>query len=251
MTLTVYLFPRCGTDGKPDPSLNMTETSSPSRFKAEMPQIPGVNTPGSRPTRRPPFLFLLVGLLSVGAVLFITLHWISRPRPAEPVRVQPPPQIDVPTPRPDPASLLPHASEANPVIAQLSELAKPWSAADFFIRDKLTGENIPAMIIRLPGGSAATAGAYWAFSRKAPYDSCQLEYVTDLEKLRQDYGYRAPSHPLVGNPCSRTLFDPLKTASLPGNIWIRGAVVQGSDLRPPYGVEIKVQGKQILALRTE
>jgi hypothetical protein len=27
--------------------------------------------------------------------------------------------------------------------------------------------------------------------------------------------------------------------------------VQGSDIRPPFGVEIKIQGKQILALRTE
>jgi hypothetical protein len=27
--------------------------------------------------------------------------------------------------------------------------------------------------------------------------------------------------------------------------------VQGSDLRPPLGIEIKVQGKKILAVRTE
>ncbi len=56
---------------------------------------------------------------------------------------------------------------------------------------------------------------------------------------------------MVGDPCTRTLFDPLKTTTLPGNLWIRGAIVQGSDVRPPLGVEIKLQGKNILALRSE
>jgi hypothetical protein len=47
------------------------------------------------------------------------------------------------------------------------------------------------------------------------------------------------------------LYDPLKMFSLPGNIWIRGAIVQGSDIRPPLGVEIEVRGNKILAIRTE
>jgi hypothetical protein len=38
---------------------------------------------------------------------------------------------------------------------------------------------------------------------------------------------------------------------LPGNIWVRGAIVQGSDVRPPLGIEIKIQGKNILAVRRE
>jgi len=69
--------------------------------------------------------------------------------------------------------------------------------------------------------------------------------------LKTEYGFRAPNHPLVGNPCSRTLYDPLRTASLPGNFWVRGAIVQGSDIRPPFGVELQIQGKQILAIRSE
>ena len=56
---------------------------------------------------------------------------------------------------------------------------------------------------------------------------------------------------MVGNPCSRTLFDPLRMTNLPGNVWVRGAIVQGSDLRPPLGVELKIQGKEIQATRTE
>ena len=146
---------------------------------------------------------------------------------------------------------MPHATEANPGIATVADLAKPWSSVDFFLRNRLTGENVPATVVRLPSGSGAQASGYWAFSRKAPYGSCQLEYITDIEKLRGEYDYRAANHPLVGNPCSHTLYDPLRTVNLPGNIWIRGAIVQGSDIRPPLGVEIKIQGKQILAIRSE
>jgi hypothetical protein len=146
---------------------------------------------------------------------------------------------------------LPHATESDPVIANVADLSKPWSAADFFVRNRLTGENIPATIVRLPSGSATLPSGYWAFSRKAPYGSCQLEYIADLSKLRDEYGFARANHPLVGNPCSRTLYDPLKTSNLPGDIWMRGGIVQGSDIRPPFGVEIKVQGKQILAMRSE
>jgi hypothetical protein len=78
-----------------------------------------------------------------------------------------------------------------------------------------------------------------------------LEYVTDIAKLRQEYDFRNARHPLVGNPCSRVLYDPLKTSNLPGNVWIRGAIVQGSDIRPPNGVELRIRGKEILAIRTE
>jgi hypothetical protein len=217
-----------------------------------MPEIPGVSGANPRRRRRNSLLPLIVGIAIVGLGLFLAVRWFSHPRPAElTTRTQPAPQIEVPPPAPDPNSLLPHADESHPVIADISELAKSWSSADFFVRNKLTGENIPATIVRLPSGSAATISGYWAFSRKAPYGNCQLEYITDLDKLRIDYDYRHASHPLVGNPCSRTLYDPLRTVNLPGNIWIRGAIVQGSDIRPPLGVEIKIQGKQIQAIRSE
>jgi hypothetical protein len=83
------------------------------------------------------------------------------------------------------------------------------------------------------------------------YGSCRLEYISNLDKLRTDYGFRNAKHAMVGNPCSRTVFDPDKMTLLPGNIWVRGAIVQGSDLRPPLGIEIKIQGKNVLAVRRE
>jgi len=194
---------------------------------------------------------LIIGLVVIGVVLLFAVRWLSHPRPSEPPHVEQTPQIEVPPPPPDPNAALPHATEADPAIAQISDLAKPWSSADFFVRNRLSGENVPATIVRLPSGAANSLSGYWAFSRKAPYGSCELEYISDLKRLREEYDFPHPTHPLVGNPCSRTLYDPLKTSGLPGNIWIRGGIVQGSDIRPPFGVEIKIQGKQIQAIRTE
>jgi len=61
----------------------------------------------------------------------------------------------------------------------------------------------------------------------------------------------AAQHPMVGNPCSRSLFDPTKLMSIPGGVWVRGAIAQGSDLRPPLMIEIEVHGQNILATRME
>ena len=227
----------------------MADHQTPAHLKAEMPQIPGVS--GSRKSAPNPMLPLIVGLMMIGIILLFAVHWLSRSKPLEPARAEQAPQLEIPPAPPDPASLLPHATESDPVIANVTDLSKPWTSADFFVRNRLTGENIPATIVRLPSGSATLPTGYWAFSRKPPYGSCVLEYVADLNRLRDEYGFPRANHPLVGNPCSRTLYDPLKTSNLPGDIWMRGAIVQGSDIRPPYGVEIKIQGKQILAMRSE
>lgn len=228
----------------------MPEQPPSDRFKADMPQIPGVSSPGTPPASRDSSLKLGIGLLAVLLVVFLGARWALHPRQGE-TSVADQPQIEVPTPAPDPTTLMPHATQASPGIANIEEMAKPWSSRQFFIRNELSGENIPAMLIRLPTGSASQAGGYWAFSVSSPYGDCRLEYVTDLAKLKTDYGFSAAKHPMVGNPCSRTVFDPLKMTNLPGDFFVRGGIVQGSDLRPPLGVEIRVRGKDILAIRTE
>src|SRR2546423_11773903 len=122
-------------------------------------------------------------------------------------------------------------------------MAKPWSEKDFFIRNRLTGENIPALLIRLPVGSPSQASGYWAFEQKSPYGNCKLEYLTDLDKLKNDYGFRTAKHPMVGNPCSRTRFDPLKTTNLPASgVRARAAIVQGSDLRTRHPLPGRLAG---------
>jgi hypothetical protein len=230
----------------------MTDQPPSDRFKSDMPQIPGVSGSGSRPSAAAsnPAVKLVIGLLAVLLVVFLGARWALRPKRAVHSALQQP-QIEVPSPAPDPSTLLPHATETEPGIADVAEMAKPWSLKEFYIRNRLSGENIPAVLVRLPAASASQASGYWAFAKNSPYGNCQLEYITDLNKLKNDYGFRAAKHPMVGNPCSRTVFDPLKLTNLPGSVWVRGAIAQGSDLRPPLGIEIKVEGKKILAVRTE
>ena len=222
--------------------------ASEERFKAEMPQIPGVQPGGKRSSggSRAP-LMVIAGLVIVVFAAVAIGRMVSRShRSAAPAD---PPQVEVS--EPDLGNPPPQVPPPNRGIATVGELSKAWSSVQFDYRDPLSGEKFPALLLRLPVGSASHPAGYWAMNLKAPYNSCQLEYVSDLQKLRTDYGYGAAKHPMVGNPCSRTLFDPLKMTNLPGNIWVRGAIAQGSDLRPPLGIEIKIEGKDIFAVRME
>ena len=128
-------------------------------------------------------------------------------------------------------------------IATTSELAKDWSARKFIFRDPLTSREVPAMVVRLPGG------VYWGFSLVEPYGSCEMEFVTDMEKLRTDYGFRA-SHPMVGDPCNRAVFDLTRYGSGPAGL-VRGEIAHGAAVRPPLAIEIEVRGKQVLAKKIE
>jgi hypothetical protein len=219
------------------------------RFKADMPEIPGVSQPARRAGGTSGPWMVVGGLVAVLVAVFLGGKLLSKPRRADPPA--PAAQIDVPPTASDLTPVGPVASEANPVVAQVGDLAKPWEARKFAFRNRATGENVTALLLRLPGGSAAQASAYWSFALKAAYGNCQLEYVDDLGKLRSDYGYRQAKHPMVANPCSRTLYDPLKYGGVSGGVLARGAIVQGSDLRPPLAIEIKIHGKDIVAARME
>jgi len=142
-----------------------------------------------------------------------------------------------------------YVSQSNPELATVSELAQPWSSKRFFFRSLTLSKYVPALIIRLPG-SASENKSYWAFSLEAPFSQCQFVYIDDLAKLSSEYGFEA-AHPMVVNPCSHAIFDPLQLKELPGNILVRGAVVRGYDPRPPYGIEVKVSGNQVRALAME
>jgi hypothetical protein len=137
------------------------------------------------------------------------------------------------------------------VIATVAEMAKPWSSKEFVYRDPLSVLTREAILVRLPKGSATQASGYWAFGMNAAYGNCKLEYLTDMSRLREDYGYRQGTHPMVGDPCSRSVIDPLKLSVLPGNVWVRGGVVQGVDVRPPLEIEVVVKGQNIIANRME
>ena len=191
----------------------------------------------------------VVVILTVFCV--VGIRWLLRAHPSDPPATKSMPKVEVPLPAADPNAALPHASEANPRIASQGELARPWSSKSFFYQNRQTGENIPALLIYLPVGPPSKSSSYWALAMKAPFSKCNLEYVTDLNRLKTDYGFKAARYPMVGDPCSRTLFDPLKMMNLPGSIWVRGAIAQGSDQRPPLGIEVKIVNSEILAMRME
>ena len=214
-----------------------------------MPQPPGVSSratsqPGFKPVR-------LIGFLAALVFSLILVRWLMLPKASQTPPAAPTPQIEVPAPAPDASAALPHATESEPSIADVEEMVAPWASKDFVYMNRASGENVPAVLIHLPTGSASQPANYWAFSLNAPFENCRLEYVTNLEKLRTDYGFRGAKHPMVGNPCSRTVYDPLKMMNIPGSVWVRGAIVQGSDLRPPLGIEVEIRNKQILAARME
>ena len=99
------------------------------------------------------------------------------------------------------------------------------------------------MVVRLPGN------AYWAFSLRSPYGTCDLEFVTDTEKLRSAYHFTTV-HPMVADPCTHTVYDLTKYGSGPNGL-VRGAVVAGTGIRPPLAIEVQIKGSKVIASRAE
>ena len=194
----------------------------------------------------------LAGFLAALILCLLAVRWILLPKTSDMPVTAPAAQIDIPAPAADPNASLPNATEAQPVIAEVSEMAKPWSSKEFLFRNRLTGENVPALLIRLSSGSAAQPSGYWALALDAPFGTCRFEYVTDLVKLKSDYGYGAAKHPMVGNPCNHTVYDLLRYSGGASNDdLVRGMIVQGNGIRPPMAIEIKVQGANVVAGRSE
>jgi len=227
----------------------MQETPPPTKFKAEMPQIPGVgDSSATSPiwAAKPLLLSISLGtvLLLLGGIVWWTVHSMGRPAvpapevtavvPSEPMA---PPPVSLPT--------------TGPVTAAtLSDLAKPWSSKEFNFVDPVTGSAVPAIVIHLPGGAANSSESYWAFSLVFPYQACHLEYVTDLSELTTRFGFHA-AHPMVASACDGTVYDPLRMGTISSGAWVRGEIVQGAGLRPPIAIEVKIQGDRLVADRIE
>jgi hypothetical protein len=225
-------------------------TQQPNRFKAEMPRIPGVDdASGSSLTRQKTGLLLLVLVLTAivcGTVAWRTMHSTRTGSNAAAL----PEASRAQTGSAD--FLLPTTPRFNgsTVVATLDQLSKPWSAKEFSFFDPVARQDIPAMVIRLPGTSANSSAAYWAFSLNAPYQLCQLEYVTDLSQLAARFGYNA-SHPMVAAGCSGTVYDPLQLGTIPTGAWVRGEIVQGAGIRPPISIDVQIRGRDLVADRIE
>jgi hypothetical protein len=234
-------------------------------FKPQQPTIPGVERQPERarpeatgaPALEPPReaaaapvshaaqpKIILIVLGAVVAVILVggLILWgkISSSK-AIPVSVDTTAPADAP-----PAAAAPPSEPMGPgAIATVGELSKPWAFKHFQYRNLVSGQLEPAMVVHLPRGE------YWGFSLVEPFGTCQLEFVTDLDKLKADYGYRA-EHPMVGDPCNHTVYDLLRYGGGASNDdLVRGVIVQGNGIRPPMAIEIKVQGNNVVAGRSE
>jgi hypothetical protein len=230
------------------------ESAGPTKFNPfhpEMPRIPGVsdgtqranreldNSGDNRSAPNLQIVVIVAVVVSVGLAVFLWSRFRSRsasgasadPEISGQTTSAPPPAFAIPAP-------VVHDGPSS--AGTVEQLAKPWSAKKFNFVKPITHENIDAIVVRLPSGEL------WAFSLNAPYGNCTLEYVTDLSAIAASYKFRAV-HPMVVNPCDSTVFDPLKVGTIDGNTWARGQVVQGSSLRPPFAIEVKVHGRSIMA----
>jgi hypothetical protein len=245
----------------------MPENTILDPFKPTQPRIPGVSIPeeASRDSGEPrenheapglmgpppsvsndrpsQWKLLWIGLTLAGVLTtsFLLFGLKQKPVPTRATAVAGPVQ---------PALLI---TDAPPVDAKLptgpgkiattSQLAKTWSAKRFYFRDPITLKPIPAMVVHLPGGT------FWGFSLLEPFGHCELEYVTDLQKLRTSYGFDAV-YPMVVDPCNGTVFDLTHYGNAPSGL-VRGEIEKGPGWRPPTAIEIRTQDEQVLAERME
>lgn len=225
-------------------------------FKPEQPRIPGVpfnvpakeGAPAAPPTRgriAPPvnipptwIMFALVGVLVVGVAIAWWNHSSAAKEPAAAADAAP-----TAKPAAEPPKPVEKLGVAPGEVATTDELAEPWSSKRFIFRDAKTGRETPGVVVHLPDGE------YWGLSLREPFGSCEMEYVTDLEKIEREYHYRA-AHPMVGDPCNKTVFDLTKYGAATSGL-VRGEIVQGRGVRPPIAIEIRTQGKRVLAVRME
>jgi len=260
----------------PPPQRRRTETVStvpagapvPSKIplKAEMPRIPGLETKaklaaaesgagqtgaGTQQGKNRTLGLWAAGVALAAVLGFFGVRAMRTSGQQEPAPVEPAGQGEQPAPPHRKAPAPPLATAEHPEIATMEEMAAPWSSKEFFLQTPAAPSGISALLIRLPGGAGEKSGSYWAFSTEGIYDRrCRYEYITDVTRLSTEYGFAA-EHPMVGNPCTHTVFDPLRLKQLPGNILVRGEIAKGTDFRPPLGIDIHVKEQRIQALRLE
>jgi hypothetical protein len=239
-----------GAPGKIDP------------FKPVQPVIPGVpqhppedakkkpleqspdGTPLAKPARQSPTVMAAIAIVIL--LVSSVLAWQALRPAAPPVPIV----LDRPTTH---ANAEEASTATSPAIVELPlapgpvasarDLAKSWSVVRFQIK-RPEGETVPAMVVRLP-----SSPGYWGLLSVAPYGRCELEVETDTAKIRRDYKFAA-THPMVVDSCTQTVYDPLEL-SFSSGVWVRGRIVAGKAIRPPFEVEVHVEKGQVIASRSE
>jgi hypothetical protein len=220
-------------------------TGNPARNKPA-PEPPRAMAPQSRNSAGVPDKFPAQKLLAIAAIVIglVSLALFVRKQSSTPSQTEAVPAaapvVDLAPATAPPAVPVPLGPGP---VATTAELAKAWSSKRFVFRVAQTSEDLPALVVHLP------SGVYWGLSLREPYGTCELEYVTDLQKLQRVYDFQA-DHPMVGDPCNHAVYDLARYGTGPNGV-VRGAIVSGQGVRPPTAIEIKVRGKQIVATQVE
>ncbi len=222
-----------------------------------MPAIPGVAKNGTQSgtsdhASHPPetWTILVVAAFLVSAAS--GAWWILHGRnggatPPQPVSVT---AASVATQPPaDAQPELPPLGPANE-IGKVSEFPKAWDSKKFTYSRPLTHEQVPAMIVRLPGGNERSPATYWGLLLQTPLGQCQLQYVSDVKAISKQFGLDA-NHPMIIDPCDGSVYDPLRMGTLADGSWARGELVRGNGGRPPLGIEVHLKGDELVAGRAE
>lgn len=238
----------------------MADHKKPDPFKPQPPQIPGVPEPkpssAVQHNDSPPYPRTkgtgkkssgwIIAAVTGALVLGTGIYWLNRDSEAE----NPAPTVATMEPVRAAVTAKPAKSkppEVLPVgpgkIATTNELAKVWSSKRFVFRNPSTDGETQAIVVHLPNGE------YWAFSTREPYGTCELQYMTKPEEIARDYNFQT-DHPLVADPCNRSLFDLLNYVQVPSGL-VRGQIVAGAAVRPPVAIEVEKKGTDILAVRSE
>jgi len=228
------------------------DNGSSNPYKPQQPRIPGVPSGGpggggggSRAAEMVPRLVLRVGIAAIVVAVVVTAMKFSHSsKPAaEPAATSAPAAEPAAKPAAEPEKPAEKILVGPGPVATKQEVEKNWAAKRFDFRDPTSGTIEQAMVVHLPGN------AYWGFSLREPYGTCGLLYLTDENTIQAQYGYTT-DHPLVADPCTKTLYDLEKYWNGPDGL-VRGQMVQGSGVRPPMAIEMKVKGDEIWAVRSE
>jgi serine/threonine-protein kinase RsbW len=231
---------------KPRPE---SKASSSKRFEAEMPGVPGVAQAQTRSILHPPRLWtaLVIAAILLSAASGLWRLWRTAPLPQSSSNAVAGSTASaaVDEAPPAPTKAVPKGND----IGSVAELSQPWAAREFSYTLPATGEEVPALVVRLPGNQPG-GGLFWGLLLEEPYGRCTLEYVTDSGILERQFGYTA-THPMIVDPCNGAVFDPLVMGTLSDGVWARGELVKGPGLRPPLGIEIRVEGGRLVAGHAE
>ena len=236
-------------------------------FHPQEPKIPGVPENAPRPPKpaaaappkplRPPPLpkrkveekqehmpmMWVAGIVAACVVCVIVAWWSHHVSAKEEIAAAPTADVSLPTATAEAPKAEAKLPSGPGAVATTRKLEKVWSSEKFIFRNPVTAEQVPAMVVRLPGG------ILWGFSLREPFGTCEMEYVTDTSRIEREYKYRA-EHPMVVDPCNRAVFDLTDYGSGP-NGPVRGAIVAGAAVRPPIAIEMSTKGDEVIAVRIE